>query len=355
MWYNGAADIIWGFIMKAKVLIGTYTSNGDSKGIYEAELDLGSGTLGGVRLAVSQEEPSYLALSRDGKRLYAVEETVPNGRVFSYQLMRDGWAQTGVQPSGGSAPCHVMLDEGTNTLAVANYLSGAVSFYDLDTEGALQSGPQTVVMDGKGVHPVRQKCAHAHQCVKYGNRLLVSDLGTDRIRVFHRNAAGCYAEEAPLVQTRPGAGPRHMVLARDGAMLYLLCEMENTLYAFRHTGNRFLQEGVYTYLSKDAPQSSAAALRLNHDERYLFASSRGGFSGAALFELDTKTRLPVLRDVCTSAAVPRDILPVGDFLLCACQDANVVQVMKLDRGQKRLAVTGETAVPRPVCLVLVSR
>lgn len=341
--------------MKANILIGTYTSGGDSRGIYEAELDLGSGALGGARLAVSQREPSYLALSQDGKRLYAVEETVPSGRVFSYRLTKDGWVQTGVQPSGGSAPCHVMMDEETNTLAVANYMNGAVSFYGLDTEGALQSGPQTIVMDGKGVNIRRQECAHAHQCVKFGDKILVNDLGTDRIRVFHRDAKGCYSEEAPLVYTRPGAGPRHMVMTKDGVMLYLLCEMENTVYAFRNTGKGFSEEGVYTYLPKDAPQSSAAAIRLGHDERYLFASSRGGFSGVALFELDTKTRLPVLRDVCASGAIPRDILPVGDYLLCACQDANVVQVMKLDRDQKRLAVTGEMAVPRPVCLVLTNR
>jgi 6-phosphogluconolactonase len=337
--------------MKVSVLIGTYTSNSSSQGIYEAELDLTSGALGGARLAVSQKEPSYLVLSLDGHRLYAVEETVPNGNVFSYRLTKDGWSQTGAQSSGGSAPCHVMLDEQTNTLAVANYMNGAVSFYNLDLDGALRGGPQTVVMEGKGVNLRRQECAHAHQCVKFGDKVLVNDLGTDRVRVFCRDAGGCYFEEEPLVHTSPGAGPRHMVLAHDGTMLYLLCELQNTLYAFQKTGKGFSEEGVYDYLPKDVPQSSAAAIRLSHDERFLFASSRGGFNGVALFELDTDTRLPVLQDVCASGAVPRDILPVGDFLLCACQDANIVQVMKLDREQKKLAVTGETAVPRPVCLV----
>jgi 6-phosphogluconolactonase len=341
--------------MKASILIGTYTSGGNSQGIYEAEFDMENGTLSRARLVISQKEPSYLALSQDGKRLYAVEETVPSGRVFSYSLTKDGWVQTGCETSGGSAPCHVMLDEETNTLAVANYMDGAVSFYHLDALGALQGGPQTVVMDGKGVNPRRQECAHAHQCTKYGDRVLVNDLGTDKVRVYCKSAGGEYAEEAPLVHTRPGAGPRHMVLSHDGSMLYLLCEVENVLYAFRKTGKGFAEEGVYAYLPKDAPQSSAAAIRLSDDEQFLFASSRGGFSGVALFELDNETRLPVLRDACASGAVPRDILPVGDYLLCACQDANVVQVMKLNREQKKLSVIGEMAVPRPVCLVLKNR
>ncbi len=340
--------------MKASILIGTYTSGGNSQGIYEADFDARTGMLGDARLAISQEEPSYLALSRDGKRLYAVEETVPSGRVFSYKFTKDGWMQTGCEPSGGSAPCHVMLDELTSTLAVANYMDGAVSFYTLDADGALCCAPQTTVMDGKGANPNRQECAHAHQCVKYGDKLLVSDLGTDRVRVFHRDAAGRYAEEASLVHTRPSAGPRHMVFTGDGAMLYLLCELENTLYAFQKTGEAFAEAGVYEYLPENAPPSSAAAIRISQDDRFLFASSRGGVNGVALFELD-KTRPPVLRDICLSGATPRDILPVGDYLLCACQDANVVQVMQLDREQKKLVMIGGIPVPRPVCLVLNNR
>ena len=340
--------------MKASILIGTYTSGGNSQGIYEAEFDLETGSLGGARLAISQEEPSYLALSRDGKRLYAVEETVPSGRVFSYKFTKDGWMQTGCEPSGGSAPCHVMLDEEANTLAVANYMDGAVSFYNLDADGALNGAPQTAVMGGKGANPKRQECSHAHQCVKYGHKVLVSDLGTDKVRVFHRDAAGRYAEEAPLVHTNPGAGPRHMALARDGAMLYLLCELENTLYAFEKKGESFAEAGVYEYLPKNAPPSSAAAIRISQDDRFLFASTRGGVNGVVLFELE-ESRVPVLRDVCLSGATPRDILPVGNYLLCACQDANVVQVMKLDRTQRKLAVIGGIPVPRPVCLVLNNR
>ncbi len=338
--------------MKALILIGTYTSRGNAQGIYEADLDMESGDLSSVRLVIRQKEPSYLTLSMDGKRLYAVEETVPAGRVFSYTESPDGWVQTGCESSGGSAPCHVMLDEEHNTLAVANYMDGAVSFYGLDGAGALQCGPQTIVMEGKGVHPKRQECAHAHQCVRYGEKVLVSDLGTDKVRVFYRGTDGRYGEEAPLVHTRPGDGPRHMCLTKDGAMLYLLCELQNVLYAFRKTDGGFVEEGVYAYLPDQAPQSSAAAIRISDDERFLFASSRGGFNGVALFELDLKTRLPLLQDVCLTSAIPRDILPVGEYLLCACQDANAVQVMKLDREQKKLAVHGEIEVPRPVCLVL---
>ncbi len=341
--------------MNAPILIGTYTSGGSAQGIYEAEFDTASGVLSGLRLVIHQKEPSYLVLSGDGKRLYAVEETLPEGRVFSYELTVSGWVQTGCEPSGGSAPCHVMLDEENNALAVANYMDGAVSFYALAADGALCGEPQTVVMEGKGADPKRQECAHAHQCVKAQDKVLVCDLGTDAVRAFHRGEAGRYGEEAPLVHTRPGAGPRHLVLTKDGAMLYLLCELQNVLYAFRKTDKGFAEEGAYEYLPQNAPPSAAAALRISCDERFLFASSRIGYNGVALFELDPGTRLPLLRDVCKSGAIPRDILPVGEFLLCACQDQNAVQVMKLNREKKKLTMQGEIVVPRPVCLALTHK
>ena len=338
--------------MKTPLLIGTYTSQGSSRGIYEAQWDAKSGGLDGVRLVIPQQEPSYLVLSRDGKRLYAVEETLPAGRVFSYQLTDHCWVQTGCQPSGGSAPCHVMLNEAQDLLAVANYMDGAVSFYDLPGNGALDNKPQTIMLDGRGVHPKRQECAHAHQCVSYGEKVLVCDLGNDKVRVFSRTEKGRFGEEAPLVGARPGAGPRHLVLSADGVMLYLLCELQNVLYAYRKNGGCFVLEGVYEYLAAGQPPTWAGAVRLSPDERFLFASSRGGYDGVALFELDPVTRLPQLRDVCTCGAFPRDILPAGEFLLCACQDQNEVQVMKLDREKKTLLKHGGIAVPKPACLVL---
>ena len=336
--------------MKTSLLIGTYTSGGNSQGIYEAEFDLDTGDICDVRLAIAQRDPSYLALSEDGNRLYAVMETPCDGQVFSYRLTDRGWAQTGSQPSMGEAPCHLMLDEENSTLAVANYMDGAVSFYPLSEDGALTHPPQAVALDGHGPHP-RQECAHAHQCVKQEESIFVSDLGTDMVRVFERDGNGRYTQKAPLLSTQPGAGPRHLVVTADGQMLYLLCELQNVIYAYRKTGDGYQEAGGFEYLPAGTSGAAAAAVRLNGDERFLFASSRLGFNGVALFELDPLTQLPNLCGIFPTGACPRDILPVGDFLLCACQEANLVQVMRLDRDKRQLVLLGEAEVPKPVCLI----
>ncbi len=336
--------------MKTSLLIGTYTSGGNSKGIYEADFDSDTGAICNVRLAIAQQDPSYLALSADGNRLYAVMETPCDGRVFSYRRTINGWEQTGSQPSMGEAPCHLLPDEENSMLAVANYMDGVVSFYPLSEDGALTQLPQAVALDGHGPHP-RQECAHAHQCVKHGESIWVSDLGTDTVRVFERDGNGRYAQKAPLLSTQPGAGPRHLVITADGQMLYLLCELQNIICAYRKTGDGYKEAGRFEYLPEGTNGAAAAAVRLSDDERFLFASSRLGFNGVALFELDPLTRLPNLCGIFPTGACPRDILPAGDYLLCACQEANLVQVMRLDRGKKQLVLLGEAKVPKPVCLI----
>jgi len=336
--------------MVMPLLIGTYTSEGDSKGIYEADFDRESGSIENVRLVIPQRDPAYLALSEDGTLLYAVMETPRDGQVFSYRLEPHGWVQTGCQSTCGGSPCHLMLDEKNGALAVSNYADGVISFYMLSQEGALKSPAQAIVLDGHGPHP-RQECAHAHQCVKLDESILISDLGTDKVRVFEKGMDGRFMEKAPLLSTLPGDGPRHLVLTSDREMLYLLCELQNVVYACRKTEDGYKEEGRYAYLPEGVHNAAAAAVRLSCDERFLFASSRIGFDGVALFELDAHTRLPRLCGVFPTGACPRDILPVDDFLLCACQEENCIQVMRLDREKKRLALVGETKVHKPVCLI----
>ena len=336
--------------MKTTLLIGTYTSEGGSRGIYHTELDLATGQLSPAILAIEQGDPSYMVLSRDGSHLYAVEEGIPAGQVHSYRRASAGWEKDGCLPSGGSAPCHVALNEKDQTLVVANYYDGVVRLYSLCADGALHSIRQTLQMEGHGVNPDRQECAHAHQCTFIGDEILACDLGTDTVRSYMKDADGLYREQKAALHVTPGAGPRHLVLTDDGYMLYLICELSNQLYAFRKAGEGWQEAGVWSILPPDTTTIGAAALRISDDGRFLFASNRG-YDSVAMFELDEKTKLPVLCGIFPCGAFPRGILPVGEYLLCACQKADKVQVMAIEYAQKALRIIGETEVPRPVCLL----
>jgi len=338
--------------MTVRLLLGTYTQGSTSKGIYALDLDLHTGMSSTPQLEIVQNNPSYITLSANKQCLYAVEEVSTGGMVYSYFCNNGTWQRTGSADSGGIGPCHVMLDEKHNVLAVANYMDGTVSFYSLGTDGALLAEKQTILLTGQGTDSVRQEGPHAHQCVCYGNQVLVCDLGTDKVRTFRRDTKNQFQEGKPLLQTCSGAGPRHLVMTSDQKMLYLICELSNTLYVFAKEGNNFVKKQMISYLPPDTPVSLAGAIRLSQDETYLFISSRGGYNGIAMFTLEPEIRMPSFCGLFPTADFPRDLMPVGNYLICACQQGNAVQIFMLDRTTQALVLQHEIALERPVCIAL---
>ena len=104
--------------------VGTYTG-GESEGIYAASLDETSGELSFRGLAAKSENPSFLALHPNGKQLYAVNET-NTGELSAFSIApADGSLKLlNRRPSGGGAPCHLVVDATGRNLLVANYSGG---------------------------------------------------------------------------------------------------------------------------------------------------------------------------------------------------------------------------------------
>ena len=105
--------------------VGTYTDSG-SEGIYRFGLDVQSGKLHSNGFAVLSENPSYLAMSKDGRNLLAVRETKDesNQSMGYIELFKidDAGNLTSVNKvaSGGAHPCYVSVNEDGLVLA-SNY------------------------------------------------------------------------------------------------------------------------------------------------------------------------------------------------------------------------------------------
>src|SRR5271155_4515015 len=56
------------------VFVGTYTNKTESKGIYAFRFDARTGKISGLGVAGESADPSFVAVSADGKYLYAVNE-----------------------------------------------------------------------------------------------------------------------------------------------------------------------------------------------------------------------------------------------------------------------------------------
>ncbi|HZD77114.1 MAG TPA: beta-propeller fold lactonase family protein, partial [Acidobacteriaceae bacterium] len=184
----------------AKLYVGTYTHDigegGKGAGIYVADWDAVAGAASAPRLAAKTDDPSFLAVPPSGDTLYAVNE----GENFPQKDGGKGGSVTAfrrdpvsgmltaedVVPSGGSGPCYITVDRAGRAAFVANYSNGTLSSFRITSKGL--EGPVTVFAShGSGPNKERQAGPHLHCTTLSPDErfLLVSDLGTDHIWIFH--------------------------------------------------------------------------------------------------------------------------------------------------------------------------
>lgn len=174
---------------RVPVYLGTYTDTA-SRGIYRFELDTASGAATAPVLAGEARNPSYLALSPNGRVLYAVNEVADyhgdrTGAVSAFAIDPGSGALTllNQQPSAGADPCHLFVDTLGRHVLVANYTSGTVAVLPTASDGSLQRPSAVRRHEGSGPNKARQDGPHAHAIVLDANGRFAfeANLGTDRI------------------------------------------------------------------------------------------------------------------------------------------------------------------------------
>ena len=351
-----------------ELIIGTYTErlphvDGKAEGILSCRYE--AGTIGPARVLARTRNPSFLVVSPDGRRLYAVNETVefegqPGGGVTAFvRDTRSGdLSLLNTRPSGGVEPAHLELDPSGHFLLVANYRSGSVAVFGLEADGSI--GPMTdhVQHEGSSVHPVRQSGPHAHMIMFDPNngQVLVPDLGVDAILCYELSDEGKLVERpGRRIDTAPGAGPRHLAFHPSGAQLLLVNELDNTLVALRREGDGFVTTDVASTLPKGFHgHSQAAAIRVSPSGRHVLVSNRGVDSDTiALFRFHVdKGTLELAELTPTEGREPREFIfsTDGRFVIVASQDSNALVVMEFNEEAPRLRYLSSTPLPTPVCL-----
>ncbi len=331
-----------------KLLVGTYTTNTASEGMYQVELDEKTGLFSGVTSVLKLRDPSYLCV-RNGLSYAALEcsefEGKPQGAMACARQTASGqWETLCVYGTGGSSPCHVAVADDLSVAAVANYGDGVVSVYALDQHGVPTGNIQRIQLTGKSINAQRQEGPHAHQCSFVGGALWVCDLGSDKVWKLVPGAQGYEVQGA--ISTPAGAGPRHMAVDPDGRTAYVVGELSNEVYVVDLQEKSLISSaGISTLPADFTGSSSCAAIRLGADRR-LYASNRWHDS-VAIFDLSEKT-LPVLQNVVACGGkTPRDMVVVGDYILCACQDSGeVTAVVKADG-----TIKSKLNIPAATCIL----
>jgi 6-phosphogluconolactonase len=344
------------------VYFGTYT-NALSRGIYVARLDADTGKLSAPELAVATPSPCFLAVSPNGKFLYAAN-SIPSfaseksGAVSAFAIDRASGKLNLLNQttSGGGGPCHVSVDATGKTLFAANYGGGSVKSIPLNKDGGFGDGGNFFQLHGSSANAGRQSGPHAHfMAADPSNRFaLACDLGTDKVMVYKLADGVLAANETPFATVPSGSGARHLAFSRDGRFVHVLNEMACTITTFAwdaDSGKLKLVETVSALPPDVAVQNTFTAAEILTSGKFVYATVRGHDS-VSVFAADEKSgRLTFLQNISAGGKVPRGlgIDPTGRWLITANQKSDNAVEFGIDAATGKLSSTGrELKIGSPV-------
>ncbi|HOA50716.1 MAG: lactonase family protein [Thermogutta sp.] len=348
------------------VYYGTYTRD-TSRGIYVGKFDANTGRLTEPELAAETRNPSFLAVHPTRPLLYAVGELAEfegqrTGAVLAYQIDSQSGKLVAInrQPSGGTGPCHLVVDPSGRFVLVANYGGGSVASLPIRPDGGLEPPACVLRQEGRSVHPTRQTAPHAHQInfSPKGDLVLVPDLGLDKVLLFRWSPADGQLTEydPPFVTVPAGSGPRHFAYHPTGRALYVLNELTATVCVFECASGvpTRLVETVSSLPQDFSGSNTAAEIVVHPTGRFLFTSNRGHDSVAVFRIADDALKISLMENVSVQGKTPRfiGIDPTATFLFAANQDSHNVVVFRIDVESGHLTPTGQVInLGSPVCMI----
>lgn len=349
----------------SNLIIGTYTQPGKSDGLYVYEFNSETGELTYKNKAAGVTNPSFLAISRNQKFVYSVNETgreTPGGvSSFQFEPKSGDLKFLNKVKSMGDDPCYISIDKKGKNVFVGNYSGGNLAAFRVQPNGSLYDAMQVIQHEGSGVNKSRQEKPHVHSTVispdnKY---LFVSDLGTDKVhsyRIRNGNFPHLLTENRPpFTAVAPGSGPRHLTFHPNGKIAYLIHEMTADVSVYNYEkGTLTAIQSISMLTPGFKGNLGAADIHVSADGRFLYASNRGDANDIVVFVIDQNGKLSLTGRQSTLGKGPRNfaIDPSGNFLLAANQNSDEIVVFKRDQQSGLLTDTSKRIkVSQPVCLV----
>lgn len=344
------------------VIVGTYTDQSASHGIYTYRFDQKSGTAS-VLDSVAAGNPSFLAVSDDARHVYAVSEYT-DGRqsalAFAFCAKTGHLDALGGEKCGtsatragnkmpGAAPCNIMLHDGH--AVTSNYFGGDISVFPVAADGSLKPETQYFDMHIDSTDAV----AHIHCCrmTPDGRYMLAADLGNDCIWRFDVASGDNMLSHPVVAYSAPkGTGPRHFVFNDRGDTVYLMGELDGTVTVLSYRDGTLTER--QRVQASETRTAGSADIHLSPDGKFLYASHRLTDEGLSVFAVDKGTGHLTKCGFQPTAAHPRNfaITPNGRYVLVACRDSNVIEVYRRNQKTGMLESThGDIVLPKPVCVV----
>jgi 6-phosphogluconolactonase len=350
------------FAQENYLFVGTYTGKG-SEGIYVYKFNTSSGEMKKVSSTMT-ENPSYLAISKDKKFVYSVNEN-GDGKggvsAFSFDSSTGKLTALNSQLSNGDHPCYISVDKTGKWVAVGNYTGGNLSIYPVKEDGSLGEAVQVIAHTGSGGDKKRQEKPHVHSVVftpdeKY---LAVTDLGTDKIYLypFDASAEKPLNETAVETSTTPASGPRHIIFHSSLPYAYTIEELSGKVSAYKVGDDGKLTEiqHINAHPAGYKGDIGSAAIKISADGKNVYASNRGGSNTIATFSIDQSSgKLMLNKIVASGGKAPRDfnIDPTDRYILAANGGSDNITIFK--RNAKTGVPEGsgtQVSISQPVCVL----
>jgi 6-phosphogluconolactonase len=306
-----------------------YISEGGHNCVAVYSLDEEAATLsrkGEVRLSGS---PGALALSPDGKRIYAA---VRSEKKFATLAIDPATGLLSIVATAAAAgnPAYVHPDATGRWLLAAYYGEGLVSVSPINEEGIIVEEPIQVLDIGPKAHCIRTDPTNRFAFTPHPMDLNC----VDQFR-FDAAKGELALNDPPTMPGDENAGPRHLKFHANGKWAYVVNEQGKSV-TFCHydagKGTLTKQQTLSTHPKEwDANSGSCAEIKISEDGRFVYASNRGHESIAS-FTIDPQSgKLAELERVPTEK-IPRsfDLMPGGRFVVVAGQGEGKLALYRRD-------------------------
>jgi 6-phosphogluconolactonase len=324
-----------------RLLVGSYSPEA-AHGVRLVDLNP-DGRLTLLGTVIAGATPSFVAPHPTRPVVYVVDEA--GGSVFAHAIGDDHeWSQLGSRVQVGAGPCHLRVDGSGRFLVVSCYGSGDVVLVELHDDGGLGT-----VVAGQPARAPAGAHSRAHAAlVLDGGRLMTTDLGLDRLRVWRRTPDGIALDHE--VRLAPGSQPRHLAELPDLTVLVVTEATCEVVVLRRSPGGDYTRVRTAPACAEPQPGTDfAAEIAASSDGRFVYVGIRGR---DVISVLDAELR-PV-GEFATDGTWPRHHALVGGRLVVANEHSGSLACFDLDpeKGAVGALVSRlELAAPTVVCPV----
>ncbi|HTT48386.1 MAG TPA: beta-propeller fold lactonase family protein [Pseudolabrys sp.] len=276
-----------------------------------------------------------MAVSPDKKFLYVGLRNEPySAATFAIDAASGKLAYVGSGPLPDPM-AYIATDRSGKFLLSASYNGGKIAVNPIGGNGVVGAAQQVIA---------NQPNAHAVLADRANRHVLYTSLGSDCVGHLKFDAASgaLTPNDSPAIRVKAKAGPRHFRFSGDERFVYLLCELDASIYVIPYdaaSGRLAKETQIVSALPQDfSGKPWAADIHLTPDGKFLYASERTS-STLAAFRIDAKSGALNAIGSYPTETQPRGFAvdPTGRTLLAVGQLSNSLTAYAIDpaRGSLR--------------------